>query len=147
MKSTASARLKTSAGRLPGSAGRSATSTARSLDRVFKALASEIRREALDALRKGPLTTGELVMQFPELSRFAVMQHLKVLVRAKLIVVRKRGRERHNFLNVVPIQMLHERWVGRYEALWAGTLTGLRDRAEAPAIHQETRRDREGLSH
>jgi len=104
--------------------------SAASLDRVFKALAGQTRREMLDALRDGPKTTGELVMLFPDLSRFAVMQHLRVLARAKLVVTRKRGRERHNFLNVVPLQQVYERWVSRYEAIWAGTLTDLKRRVE-----------------
>jgi len=92
------------------------------LSRVFKALASDTRRGMLDALRVGPLSTGELVMHFPVLTRFAVMQHLKVLV--------KDGRVRYYFLNVVPIQMLYERWVSRYEGMWAGALTDLKSRAE-----------------
>lgn len=80
------------------------------------------------------MTTGEIVMCFPDLSRFAVMQHIKVLARANLIITRKDagedGRERHHFLNVVPIQQIYERWVRNYEALWAGMLTGLKAGAE-----------------
>jgi DNA-binding transcriptional ArsR family regulator len=101
------------------------------LDRVFKALASGARREVLDALREGPKTTGDLVMLFPGVSRFAVMQHLKVLRKARLVVSRRVGREKHQFLNVIPISQVYERWVSRYEGLWAGALTGLARRAEA----------------
>lgn len=109
-------------------------SSPKDLDRVFKALASDVRREMLDALRDAPQTTGELVMRFPELSRFAVMQHLKVLWRSRLVLSEKIGRERHNYLNAVPIRMVYERWVSRYEGLWAGALTDLKRRAEvAPA--------------
>ncbi len=109
-------------------------SGAADLSRVFKALASDTRRAMLDALREGPRSTGEMVMHFPELSRFAVMQHLKVLSRARLVVSKKDGRVRLHFLNVVPIQQVHERWVTRYESMWAGTLTNLKRRAEvAPA--------------
>jgi DNA-binding transcriptional ArsR family regulator len=100
------------------------------LSPVFRALASETRRAMLDALREGPLATGELVMRFPGLTRFAVMQHLKVLVRAGLVVSRKDGRVRMNFLNVVPIREVYERWVRGYEGLWAGALTNLKRRAE-----------------
>lgn len=104
------------------------------LSRVFKALASDTRRAMLDVLRAGPLSTGEIVMRFPVHSRFAVMQHLKVLARAGLVVSRKEGRVRLHFLNVVPIQQVHDRWVTRYESMWAGTLTNLKRRAEvAPA--------------
>jgi DNA-binding transcriptional ArsR family regulator len=100
------------------------------LDRVFKALANAERRAILDALRGGPKATGELVMLFPSLSRFAVMQHLRVLARAGLVVQRKSGRIRSNFLNAVPIRWLYERWVSGYEGHWAGALTALKRRAE-----------------
>lgn len=103
----------------------------RVLDRVFKALAHKVRRSILDELRTGPRTTAELASLFPELSRFAVMQHLNVLLRAKLIVVKREGRERFNFINVVPIQWLYERWVSQYQGMWAGMLTDLRRAAEA----------------
>jgi len=119
--------------------------SAPALDRVFKALASEVRREVLDALREGPMTTSDVVLMFPELSRFAVMQHLRVLVRARLVVARKRGRVRHNFLNPVPIQQLHERWVGKYESAWASALTGLKRSVEAAPAARKVRHDREGL--
>ena len=101
------------------------------VDRVFRALASEVRRSMLDALRAGPRSVGEVAELFPALSRFAVMQHLKVLGRAHLVVTRKQGRERMNYLNVVPIQLIYERWVRGYEALWASTLTTLRGASEA----------------
>lgn len=107
-----------------------------SLDRVFKALAGSVRREILDALREGPRTTGELVLLFPDLSRFAVMQHLKVLWRARLVVSKKLGRERHNYLNPVPIRQVYERWVSRYEDIWAGALTELKRQAEVASARR-----------
>ena len=63
-------------------------------DRTFKALASPIRRQILDQLRDRPLTTGMLCAQFPELDRCTVMQHLKVLEEAELVIAERRGRER-----------------------------------------------------
>ena len=62
-------------------------------DRVFRALASHHRRAILDVLRDQPLTTGALCAQFPDLDRCTVMQHLKVLEGADLIIAeRKRPR-------------------------------------------------------
>jgi uncharacterized protein YndB with AHSA1/START domain len=58
------------------------------------------------------------------------MKHLGVLEEAGLVLVRRRGRERWNHLNAVPIRALAERWIGRYEAAWAGSLLRLRDAAE-----------------
>jgi DNA-binding transcriptional ArsR family regulator/uncharacterized protein YndB with AHSA1/START domain len=78
---------------------------------VWKALANPIRRSILDELRHGPRTTGELADVVPELSRFAVMQHLGVLTEAGLVVVRRRGRNRFNHLNPVPLRRWYERWV------------------------------------
>ncbi|MDX2132853.1 MAG: helix-turn-helix domain-containing protein [Planctomycetota bacterium] len=111
----------------PTAASRSAE---RGVDRVFRALASDVRRDILDALRDGPRPTGELVMLFPGLSRFAVMQHLRVLGRARLVVSKKTGRVRTNYLNPVPIRLIYERWVSRYEGAWAAALTSIRDAAE-----------------
>ncbi len=120
----------------PASSNPAPATTPAAMDRVFKALASETRREILDALREGPRTTGDLVMLFPGVSRFSVMQHLRVLGRARLVVRKKRGRERHNFLNAVPIQQVYERWVSRYEGLWAGALTDLKRRVEGDAARR-----------
>jgi DNA-binding transcriptional ArsR family regulator len=65
----------------------------------------------LDLLRARPRTTGELASQLPALSRFEVMQHLSVLVAAELVLVERRGRERVNHLNPVPLRRWYERWV------------------------------------
>ena len=81
-------------------------------DRVFRALASHHRRAILDVLRDQPLTTGALCGQFPELDRCTVMQHLKVLEGAELIIAERKGRERWNHLNPLPIHAIHERWIG-----------------------------------
>ena len=81
-------------------------------DRVFRALSSAHRRAILDTLRDQPLTTGGLVSLFPDLDRCTVMQHLKVLEAADLIIVERRGRERWNHLNPLPIHAIHERWIG-----------------------------------
>ena len=81
-------------------------------DRVFRALASHHRRAILDVLRDQPLTTGALCGQFPELDRCTVMQHLKVLESADLIIAERKGRERWNHLNPLPIHAIHERWIG-----------------------------------
>jgi DNA-binding transcriptional ArsR family regulator len=110
------------------------------LEPVFKALASPWRRKVLDLLRDGPLTTGDLDAAFPELSRFAVMQHLKVLEEANLVIVRREGRQRFNHLNAVPIRQIYERWVSRFEGHWAGALISLKDMLEAPDTPGDERR-------
>jgi DNA-binding transcriptional ArsR family regulator len=85
-------------------------------DNVFKALAAPIRRRLLDALKDSPRTTGDLCTEFAELDRCTVMQHLRVLEDADLVIAVRRGRERWNHLNPLPIREIHERWIGAYAA-------------------------------
>jgi DNA-binding transcriptional ArsR family regulator/uncharacterized protein YndB with AHSA1/START domain len=100
------------------------------LDSVWRALADPTRRRLLDLLRDGPRTTGDLSANVPALSRFAVMKHLGLLEAAGLVVVRRRGRERWNHLNAVPLQAATERWLSPFGARWAGSLLRLRDAIE-----------------
>jgi DNA-binding transcriptional ArsR family regulator len=90
--------------------------------RVWKALGSPHRRALLDALRDGPKTTTALCEVLPQLSRFAVMQHLGVLERAGIVLVRREGRERWNELNAVPIQRELERWLNAFQQASASQL-------------------------
>lgn len=85
-------------------------------DRIFKALGSVVRRQILDDLKDQPLTTGTLIAHFPELDRCTVMQHLKVLEDADLVIAVRKGRERWNHLNPLPIHEIHERWIGPHAA-------------------------------
>ena len=106
-------------------------------DRVFKALAAQVRRQILDDLRDQPLTTGALCAHFPELDRCTVMQHLKVLEEADLIIPVRKGRERWNHLNPLPIHDIHERWIGPHAAAATALLAGLKQRLERDAATSE----------
>jgi len=101
------------------------------LEEIWRALSNSTRRAILDLLRDGPRTTGDLAEAFPDLSRFAVMQHLGVLAEAELVIPRRDGRRRYNYLNPVPIRQIHDRWVSRYTRPWAEALVDLRDELEA----------------
>ena len=96
------------------------------LSTVFKALGHPIRRQILDILKQSPKTTGDLLTFFPEVSRYAIMKHLSSLEEGQLIVVRRKGKYRLNFLNAVPIQELHNRWVGKYIGTAASSLLNLK---------------------
>lgn len=100
------------------------------LEQIWKALADGTRRAILDLLRGGPRPTTEIVEEFSELSRFGVMKHMDVLRDAGLILTREQGRRRINSLNAVPIRMIYERWVSRYEGFWANTLLRVKENAE-----------------
>ena len=104
-------------------------------DRVFRALANAHRRAILDSLRDQPLTTGSLCEQFGDLDRCTVMQHLKVLEAAGLVQVERRGRERWNHLNPLPIHDIHERWIGPHAAYAVSLLARMKhDLEEAFSI-------------
>ena len=99
-------------------------------DRVFRALANQHRRAILDTLRDQPLTTGALCDLFPDLDRCTVMQHLKVLEAADLVQAERRGRERWNHLNPLPIHDIHERWIGPHAAYAVSILSRLKRNLE-----------------
>ena len=105
-------------------------STEDDLDRVFKALANPVRRSICDELRLRPLTTSQLCLCFPELDRCTVMQHLGALERAGLVVPVRKGRERFNHLDAMPIQAIHERWIGPHAAVAAAGLGRLKRELE-----------------
>ena len=114
---------------------------AEALEPVWRALASPIRRRMLDALCDGPLTTGDLAQRFPALTRFAVMQHLAVLTGAELVIVRRAGRRRYNYLNPVPIRQIYDRWVAHYLQPWTEALVCLKSELETePAPRRRSRR-------
>ena len=70
----------------------------------------------LDQLKDRPQTTGSLCETFSDMDRCTVMQHLKVLEDADLVIVRREGRERWNYLNALPIKAIQDRWIGDYAA-------------------------------
>ena len=83
-------------------------------DLVFKALADSRRRAMLDLLKARPRTTGELCAALEPLDRCTVMQHLGVLERAGLVVSRRDGRTRMNFLDAGPVLAIQKRWLGGF---------------------------------
>lgn len=97
---------------------------------MFKALADPTRRRLLDALfKKDGQTLSALESRLP-ITRFGVMKHLRVLEEARLVVTKRRGREKLHFLNPVPIRLVHDRWVSKYAEPWAATLSDLKHRLE-----------------
>ncbi len=87
----------------------------------------------LDLLKAQPMTTGALCAALPELDRCTVMQHLAVLETAGLVLAERRGRERWNHLDALPIHGIHERWIGPYAAYAASLLARLKRQAEGGA--------------
>ena len=63
------------------------------LDNVFGSLADPTRRDILQRLTQGQMTVGEIAREY-DLTFAAISKHLKVLENARLIIKRKRGKER-----------------------------------------------------
>ena len=73
------------------------------------------------------------------MTRFGVMKHLKQLEEAGLVVTRRRGREKHHYLNPVPIRLVHDRWVSKYAEPWVAALSEIK--ATTGDYHGEGLRD------
>jgi DNA-binding transcriptional ArsR family regulator len=102
-------------------------------DLVFKALADRTRRHLLDRLFECEgLTLTELESEL-EMTRFGVMKHLRVLEGAGLVSPRRLGREKHHFLNPVPIRLIHDRWIDKYTEGRVSALAELKTRLEETA--------------
>src|SRR5881227_2234733 len=104
------------------------------MDDVFRALADPTRRGLLNELFKEDGQTLSALERRLPMTRFGVMKHLRVLEEAGLVVTKKRGREKLHFLNPVPIRLVHDRWVSKYAAPWAATLTGLKRTLEEESL-------------
>jgi uncharacterized protein YndB with AHSA1/START domain/DNA-binding transcriptional ArsR family regulator len=85
------------------------------LDAVFKALADPTRRLLLDRLREQNGQTLGALCERLGMARQSATQHLDILVRANLVAVVRRGRERFHYLNPVPIHEIQERWISGFE--------------------------------
>lgn len=109
----------------------------RDLDRLFAALSNPRRRRMVDLLvERGPMRPGDVALQF-RVSRVAVLKHLAVLERAKLITSERVGRERWMTFNPVPVQLVRDRWLDRFDSFWAERVADLKVRLEQPAQHPQ----------
>jgi DNA-binding transcriptional ArsR family regulator/uncharacterized protein YndB with AHSA1/START domain len=99
---------------------------------VFAALADETRRALLDELLAQDGQTLRSLTARHEMTRPAVAKHLRILEQAGLVVSRRKGREKHHYLNVVPIRQIHDRWINKYTEGWAAALSDLKGALEEP---------------
>ncbi len=109
------------------------------MDGIFNALSHSTRRAILDHLRADAgQTVGVLAGKF-DVSRIAIMAHLRVLEDAGLVVSEKDGRTRRLYLNAVPIQRVYDRWLDAYSGSFASRLTGIKYAAEQAAKREGTK--------
>jgi DNA-binding transcriptional ArsR family regulator len=108
------------------------TERADDFDLLFKALADPSRRKLLDLLHANDgRTLGELCEHLA-MTRQGVTQHLAVLEAANLVATMWRGREKLHFLNPVPLQEIHDRWIAKFERPRLKALGDLKRRLEKP---------------
>lgn len=100
------------------------------MDSAFKALADPTRRLLLDRLRaQNGQTLRELCEQLG-MARQSATQHLDILVRANLVTVVRRGRERLHYLNPAPIHDIEQRWIAEFEKPRLRALDDIKNQAE-----------------
>jgi len=105
-------------------------------DLTFKALGDSRRREILDMLKVRGRTTGELCEHFKQLDRCTVMLHLDVLENADLIIVKREGRLRWNYINPLPIKELHDRWIDGFADAAVDLLARMKREIEDTSLDQ-----------
>jgi len=99
-------------------------------DLVFKALADPTRRHLLDRLFERDGRTLTELEEDLAMTRFGVMKHLRVLEEAGLVVPQRSGREKHHYLNPVPIRLIHDRWIDKYTERHVSALSELKTQLE-----------------
>ena len=99
-------------------------------DVLFKALADPGRRKLLDLLREHDGRTLNELCEHLDMTRQGVTQHLDLLEKANLVATIRRGREKLHFLNPVPLQEIHERWIAKFEKPRLKALSNLKKRLE-----------------
>lgn len=90
---------------------------------VFAAVGDSTRRSVLDLLAHGELPVRRIARPF-SMSRPAISQHLRVLLDAHLVQMRREGREHYYRLNARPLRQVYD-WVAHYERFWPRKLKAL----------------------
>jgi len=96
------------------------------LDAVFKALADRSRRLVLDKLFEHDGQTLVQLCAHLDMSRQATSKHLAILEAAGLVSAVRQGREKLHYLNPVPINAIHTRWISKYEQARLDALSTLK---------------------
>jgi len=87
-----------------------------SLGTTFAALSDPTRRAMIERLSRGPASVHGLTEPFG-LSQQMISKHIATLVRARLVVKTKRGRESVCTLRPQAIKTVSE-WAGSYRRFW-----------------------------
>jgi DNA-binding transcriptional ArsR family regulator len=99
-------------------------------DDIFRALADPSRRRLLDRLHAADgQSLGDLCAGLA-MTRQAVAKHLAILEAANLVIAVRQGREKHHFINRVPINQIAERWIGKFDQPRLSALSALKRNLE-----------------
>lgn len=93
------------------------------LNDVFQVLSDPTRREIIRRLAVGEMTVMNLATPF-EMSLPAVSKHLRVLEKAGLVSVRKKGTYRYYGLNPQAVENAHE-WLMDLRKFWTAQMDNL----------------------
>jgi DNA-binding transcriptional ArsR family regulator len=86
------------------------------LDLLFQALADPTRRAMLERLSRGPATVSELARPL-NMTLSAVVQHLQMLERSRLVRSEKAGRVRTCYIEPQTLREA-ERWIAARGSTW-----------------------------
>lgn len=99
-------------------------------DQVFKAMADPNRRKVLDLLYANNGQTLTALCEQLDMQRQSATQHIEILIKANLVTVVWKGREKLHFINPVPIYEVYARWVRKFEENRLGFLHDLKTQLE-----------------
>ncbi len=92
---------------------------------VFVAIAHPVRRQILESLAQGSMTTNEIAQPF-DVSRSAISQHLAVLVDTGLVSREKQGRTQVYQVQPDNLNEIYQ-WIQQFEGMWNASLDRLGD--------------------
>ena len=87
---------------------------------VFQAIADPTRR-AIIGLLAGPTLTANAISENFNISQPAVSKHMRILTECGLVVVVKKGRERHCTARLGALEEV-TKWAEQYRRFWDGRL-------------------------
>ena len=105
------------------------------MDEALRAVADPTRRAILRLVRETELPAGAIAEEFPEMSRPAVSQHLRVLTDAGLVDVRPEGNRRLYRWRPEGLQDA----AAFIDEMWTDRLTRLKHAAERAEWPERTR--------
>jgi DNA-binding transcriptional ArsR family regulator len=98
-------------------------------DDVFRAIADPSRRRILALLGERELPLNRIQEQF-DMSRQAVIKHLRVLKSCRLVRARRQGRQVMHRLDARPLRAVRD-WAAEFDLFWDTALLRLKQQVES----------------